>query len=175
MPSSTKSGREHGGMDGVGWMTRVKSLWNRSRGSCSSLASTSPHRRTAAYTLSASLRVAICRGLFEMLTWPYSTSWGVVCGTCLSLFRMFTSAYVNSCASSTWVEPWSLCRFLCTQTNATASTRRKSSTESTVAITVKCATAGDTHLQISRRLCYWTKGASRGKTRLCPLRVICTY
>lgn len=135
--------------------------------------------RTLAYTHSSSLGSAICRGLCEILIWPYSTSSSVFCGTFLA-FRMFTSAYVNSCSSFTCVEPdfwewgasktisfinwnedtqnltfykrkcrsvpWPLstCRFLCTQTNATASTRRISSAESTPAIVVICATEGHT-------------------------------
>lgn len=100
--------------------------------------------RTLAYTHSSSLGSAICRGLSEILIWPYSTSSSVFCGTFLA-FRMFTSAYVNSCSSFTCVEPWPLltCRFLCTQTTATASMRRISSAESTPAIVVICAPADE--------------------------------
>lgn len=60
---------------------------------------------TLAYTHSSSLGSALCRGLFEILTWPYSTSWSTVCcGTRLP-FRILTSAYVNSCPSSSCAKP----------------------------------------------------------------------
>lgn len=59
-----------------------------------SLAETPNHvaGRTLAYTQSSPVGSAGCRGLFEILTWPYSTSTSALfCCTCLPL-RIFTSA-----------------------------------------------------------------------------------
>lgn len=61
--------------------------------------------RTLAYTHSSPMGSAVCRRRSEKLTWPYSTSMSALCCLCLSCRCMIlTSAYVNSCSSSSSAE-----------------------------------------------------------------------